>query len=179
MECPFCYLADKNYSEVDTARRIYGNSNCYALLEAEQSVCGYTLVIPKAHHETLFATDIGDFELEKFWRTVQRIGRAIMKTVGCENIYVVSMCDGVRHFHVHLTPRYKWTDADKQRYRELFTERDGEQSINACIEKGTIGGNWYLADAERNYTKTEFMKMPLDKRIIRLKQLAEDIKRNI
>ncbi len=144
------------------SRKVYDDDYCYAVLELEQSVKGYTLVIPKKHYETILDSSIDDVEIIQFWRVVQKIGNAIKATLGAENVYVCSLCDGIKHFHVHLIPRYPWTDEDKNRYSELFTERDGEQSVKLCTTIGRIGGFWYLADTERNFKEIEFAKLSIE-----------------
>ena len=153
MNCYFC-KGKKENSAV-----IYEDDFTYAVLDEGQDQRGYVLLILKQHRDTLFDANISAYELMAFWRAAQKIGNAQKKTLGAENVYAVTLCDGLRHFHVHLVPRYVWSDKDKERYRELFTERDGEESVNACIDKGLIGGFWYLADGERYYKETEFWKL--------------------
>lgn len=168
MGCPFCTLK-KDY------RTIYEDPVVFASLEEEQSVRGYTLVILKSHYDTILDQDIPTTELIYFWRKVQEIGNAIKESFGAENVYVCTLCDGIKHFHVHLIPRYKWTDDDKRRYSDLFVERDGPASILTCTQNGTIGGFWWLADAERNYKDTPFMQKSEDERHKILSETAEKI----
>lgn len=181
MRCFFC----KEYDELEIlparpplSRKVYQDDNTLAVLELEQSVKGYTLVIPRKHHDTLF-DEIPPEDLANFWQVVNKIGNAIKLVLGAENIYVASLCDGIKHFHVHLIPRYKWTDADKERYRELFTERDGPESISLCTHADLIGGFWYPADAERNYKNSDFWKLPNGERYKVLDDLAKQIKRGM
>lgn len=165
--CPFCNLK-KDY------RTVYEDEDCFVSLEEEQSIKGYILVVPKKHYHTILDQSIKDDELIKFWRIVQKVGNAL-KRFGAENVYVCSMCDGLKHFHVHLIPRYTWTDENKKRYAELFTERDGTESVKKCIERGLIGGYWWLADSEKNYNKTSFMQLPIETRHSLLSALARSL----
>lgn len=172
MTCIFC-------SPPENSILVYEDLFCYAILENEQSIKGYTLVINKPHRDTLFSDALTDSEMVGFWRGVQKVGNAIKDAFGAERIYVISMCDGVTHFHVHLAPRYAWTDKDKIRYRELFTERDGKESVDKCVRANTIGGFWYLADTEKDYHKTDFMSLPEGRRLSILKLRALEISQRI
>lgn len=182
MTCVFCELGVVGMSKLGETKlsgKIYEDDYCYAVLELEQSVVGYTLVILKRHRDNAMDITITTDEIIAINKTVGRIGRAIMDVTKAENIYIATLCDGVKHLHYHLVPRYKWSDNDKARYRDLFTERDGEESVNLCTGKGTIGGFWYLADAERNYKNTGFWKLPVDKQYENLAKLAKDIQSHV
>ncbi len=167
--CPFC-----NPKKVSVGRLVYEDTTTYAILEEKQSALGYILVILKTHYDTILDEGISAFETVSFWKTVRYLGNRIKTILGAENVYVASLCDGVKHFHVHLIPRYKWTDKDKERYKELFTERDGKESVEFYTSKNTIGGFWYAADKERFYKETDFFKSK--DRDKKLKELADTLR---
>ncbi|MBU2052434.1 HIT family protein [Patescibacteria group bacterium] len=177
-DCVFCKLGVKNMSKFTNrhSHQVYEDDVCYAVLEREQSIPGYTLVILKEHKNTILDQSITDEQIVHFWRVVQKIGNALKEALGAENVYVCSLCDGVNHFHAHLAPRYKWTEADRARYKELFTARDGEQAVTLATTLNRIGGFWYLGDTEKNFMDTEYMKLPIEKRGDILVALAEEIK---
>ena len=177
--CVFCKIGVEGLSSFSArySRKVYEDDVCYAVLENEQSIIGYTLVILKEHKETILDNSITDEQLVGFWRAVHKIGNRLKTVLGAENVYVCSLCDGVSHFHVHLAPRYKWTTQDKERYSELFRERDGEQAVKLSTALGKIGGFWYLADTERDYSKTEFGRLSIDGKGKFLQDLADRLKK--
>ena len=147
MECPFCQPDFTQFGSID--RKFYEDPYTLAMLSKGQDSRGYSLVVLKPHRADL---SISLYPTERLYlmRTLNMIAARLKSKLGAKRIYVVSMCDGVEHLHFHLIPRYEWTDADKQRYRELFTERDGIESVNRQIEKNQIGGSWWLAEIERH-----------------------------
>lgn len=172
-----CYFCEAYKLSENDCRKFYEDDHCYALLEAEQSVHCYSLVIPKKHQDKFTGTELTDADMLHVVRKAQEIARAIKSVTFAENIYVAVLCDGISHFHIHLIPRFKWTDKDYIRYKDLFLERDGLESVSACINNKTIGGFWYLADAERNYQKTPFMALCVVEREQILYRLSQKISR--
>jgi len=182
-QCFFCKQGAKNLATLSVnpplTSKVYEDDTCYAILELEQSAWGYTLVILKEHKETILDENITSEQNDGFWKVVRKIGNVIKRKLGAENVYVCSLCDGVSHFHVHLIPRYKWTDEHKKRYIELFKDRDGERSVKLATAIGLIGGFWYIADTERNFHKTDFMKLPKDEQLRQLAKLAKELAEEI
>ncbi len=140
-ECPFC----NNKFE---GRKYYEDEHCIAVL-ASPDIRGYSLVILKKHYRDISDIWIPDSEMIALIKTVNFISFKLKDLLKAERIYVASLCDGVEHLHFHLIPRYKWERKDFDRYKELFTERDGIESVDRQISVSVIGGFWYLADIER------------------------------
>jgi len=168
MSCPFC-----NKKGLGTI--VYDDARCWAKLENEQSIRGYTLLILKDHYDT-FMGDIPQDDLTHFWSVAKDLGKAIKTALGAENIYMASLCDGIKHFHIHLIPRYKWSEQDKDRFIELFTKRDGLESVNKCVRNNTLGGFWFLGDAERNYKEIAFAHLSIKEQEAERREIANLIR---
>ena len=178
--CFFC----KEYRNLgvlpgDRTRKFYEDDFCQVILEMEQSTKGYALVIPHKHFDTIADDSITNEEITHLYRVIQKIVSLQKKILGAENVYVCTLCDGLKHLHFHLIPRYKWTDKDKERYRELFLSRDGEASVDLCTTLNMIGGFWYMADLEHNFKETEFGRLPHDKQWEYIENLANEFKNNL
>ena len=142
---------------------IYEDRFCYAVLAPEQYTIGHTLVILKEHKRDI-ADDIATDHLSKFINAVHKVSRRLMESAENEhqgrpdNVYVCILCDGVKHFHAHLLPRYPFTRSDEATYRKKFSKRDGKKDVNVKIAKGELGGFWYVAKREATWKESEFGK---------------------
>jgi diadenosine tetraphosphate (Ap4A) HIT family hydrolase len=127
-------------------RKCYEDDVCFGVLESEQSVKGYVLLILKNHYDTVSDKRIQDDELVAYWRGAQELIRRIKERLGAEMVYAVTLCEGVRHYHNHLIPRYANSDIGFQ----------------------------YMARIEREYTDIPFNKLLTDdQRHIELHKLAD------
>ncbi len=157
-ECPFCKPGIFN------GRQFYEDDYCIATL-TDPDVYGYTLVVLKNHRRDITDPEIKTNEMLNLMNCLNKISGRLKERLGAKRIYVASLCDGVEHLHFHLIPRYEWTEENKKRYRELFIDRDGKESVNRCVSANTIGGFWYLADAERfpsGIDKQKYYKTMMD-----------------
>lgn len=89
----------------------------YVVLEDEISVAfldhrplfiGHTLLIPKAHYETL--ADLPHKLLAPFFANVQSLARAVESAMDAEGSFVAvnnRVSQSVPHLHVHIVPRRK------------------------------------------------------------------------
>lgn len=144
-DCLFCKPNFTMWRNID--RKFYEDKYTIALLAQGQEVRGYSLVILKKHYTDL-ATFIPHQQRGALIKTVNRIAFELKRRLGAERIYVASLCDGVEHLHFHLIPRYKWTEDDKERYRETFKDSRPWETIESYIIDGKIGGFWWLAGTE-------------------------------
>jgi histidine triad (HIT) family protein len=67
---------------------------------------GHTLLVPKAHHETL--SDLPPDLIEPFFATAQRLGRAVEVAMDAHGSLIVinnKVSQSVPHLHLHLVPR--------------------------------------------------------------------------
>lgn len=103
-DCLFCKIAA---GAVDAL--VVGESTAaLAFLDHRPVFPGHTLVIPRAHADTL--TDLPTDEVEPFFTFVQRIARAVERGLGADGTFVAmnnKVSQSVPHLHVHVVPRRK------------------------------------------------------------------------
>ena len=103
-DCIFCKIAA---GEIPSAR-VFEDQSTLAFLDIGPIAKGHTLVIPKAHYETML--DIPADELQTLAANVQKVARAVVRGTEAEGLTVIQLnkpCAGqeVPHLHFHLVPR--------------------------------------------------------------------------
>ncbi len=81
---------------------------CVAFLDARPLFPGHTLIVPRAHRETL--ADVPRAELEPLLSNAQRVSRALETALGAQGTFVAlndRVSQSVPHLHVHVVPRRK------------------------------------------------------------------------
>lgn len=114
--CIFCKIADG----VIPSYKIYEDDDVLAFLDVNPVTYGHTLVISKEHYET--ALSARKEILHKVMDVAQRIGQVQIKQLGAKGVNILTNCyeaagQTVRHFHVHVIPRYESTDGFKLEFK--------------------------------------------------------------
>ena len=79
-----------------------------AFLDSRPLFDGHTLVVPRAHHETL--TDLPGELIEPLFAASQRLAAAVRQATGAQGTFVAMnnrVSQSVPHLHVHIVPRTK------------------------------------------------------------------------
>ena len=102
--CIFCKIAR---GEIPCTS-VFESDELIAFLDISPVNKGHTLVVPKAHMETLF--DMPDELGNSLIAAMKRIGTAIMRATGAEGLNVIqnnypAAGQQVPHLHWHLIPR--------------------------------------------------------------------------
>lgn len=100
--CTFCSIA----ADEVTSHRAYEDDTCVAFLDHRPLFPGHTLVIPRAHHETL--PDLPTDLIGPFFSTVQRLAAAVPRAMGATGSFVAInniVSQSVPHLHAHVVPR--------------------------------------------------------------------------
>jgi histidine triad (HIT) family protein len=100
--CTFCEIAGGG---VD-AHVAYEDDRFLAFLDFRPLFPGHTLLIPRAHHETL--VDLPDDLVGPFFKLGQRLARAIPAAMGAAGTFVAMnnvVSQSVPHLHLHVVPR--------------------------------------------------------------------------
>jgi histidine triad (HIT) family protein len=106
MSCIFCRIVAKEV----LAHIVYEDEKTLGFLDHLPIQRGHTLVILKAHHESLL--DIPVEGLKDLILTTQRVGAGILKAMGAEGFNLVmnngrSAGQEVPHAHFHILPRFR------------------------------------------------------------------------
>jgi histidine triad (HIT) family protein len=117
-DCEFCRLVKRE----EAVSCVYEDERTMAFLDVRPASEGHTLVIPKAHYETIY--DIPEDEIAYLFRIVKRIAWAVKKAVKAQGISVTqhnekAALQRIFHFHVHVIPRY---EGDKLARHLKFSE---------------------------------------------------------
>ncbi len=93
--------------------KLYEDDDVLAFLDISQVTKGHTLVIPKKHYDN-FLTCPKEL-MNKVMDVAQRIGQVSIKIFGARGVNILTNCyeaagQTVKHFHVHIIPRYKEED---------------------------------------------------------------------
>ena len=104
--CNFCKIVSGD----DQASIVYEDNRVLAFMDLHPANVGHVLVVPREHWETIY--DIPEKVLADLFAVVKRISFAVKKAVGAEGISILQFNEGaagqsVRHFHVHVIPRFK------------------------------------------------------------------------
>lgn len=116
-DCIFCTLGEErltkkfpnnNEEEIVCYRGFYeGSKHCIVTLAPEQYSLGHTLIILKEHAEDMSDKEVTENEYIDMCNTIREVSILLKNKLRAERIYVCSLCDGVKHLHFHLIPRYK------------------------------------------------------------------------
>jgi histidine triad (HIT) family protein len=101
-ECHFCEIATR------PGYVVFEDQISIAFLDHRPLFIGHTLLIPKAHFETL--ADLPPDLVGPFFRNAQRLARAVEQAMQAEGSFVAinnRVSQSVPHLHVHIVPRRK------------------------------------------------------------------------
>lgn len=132
-DCIFCKIAN---GEIPSAT-LYEDDCFRVILDLGPASKGHALILPKEHYADLYELD--DETAGKALVLAKKIITRMTEVMGCDGYNVVqnnkeAAGQTVRHFHIHLIPRYEgdnvglgWhvgelTDADKE---EILTKFHG------------------------------------------------------
>jgi histidine triad (HIT) family protein len=101
-DCLFCAIA----SGVEQAHRVLEDDDFVAFLDKRPLFPGHSLLIPRAHHETL--AELPEDLVGPLFARARLLSRAIPDAVGKPGSFVALnnvVSQSVPHLHVHVVPR--------------------------------------------------------------------------
>lgn len=114
MDCLFCKIINGDIP----ASKVYEDDKVLVFLDINPNTNGHMLIVPKEHVVTV--DDISE-ELTKHILKVEKEMYSLLKDkLNCEGMTIVQNNDlgqEVKHYHVHLIPRYK-DDCWKMAFRQ-------------------------------------------------------------
>jgi len=134
-ECAFCRLAEA------AAEAVFQDAETVAFLDHRPVFPGHTLLVPRAHHETL--ADLPPDLIEPVFRSVQLLSRAVEQAMAADGTFVAinnKVSQSVPHLHVHIVPRKKkdglrgffWP---RQKYESDEQRREVAERIRDAAER--------------------------------------------
>ena len=103
-DCLFCQIVAGDVE----AEIVFEDEVSVAFLDIRPVFHGHTLLVPRAHHETL--PDLPDDLLEPYFRNARMLSRAVRDAMGAQGSFVAInnvVSQSVPHLHVHVVPRVK------------------------------------------------------------------------
>ncbi len=106
VSCIFCKIVKKDAP----ASIVYEDDKVLAFLDIRPLNEGHTLVIPKAHHETVY--DIPENLNAHIYKIVKRLAHVVKDATKADGITIIQQNghaagQEVFHMHVHVVPRYE------------------------------------------------------------------------
>lgn len=128
--CIFCKIASKDIP----GKIVYEDDVCLAFLDLSQATNGHTLVIPKQHFDSVLTAD--EETVSHIFAVAAKLARDItakMDANGCNLLTNAGEVAGqsVKHFHVHIIPRYDENDGVKM----SFQDRSKDVNLDAIYER--------------------------------------------
>lgn len=103
-DCAFCGIA----SGETEAEIVFEDELSLAFLDFRPLFPGHSLLIPRAHHETL--GDLPDELVEPYFRSARLLSVAIREAMGAQGSFVAInnvVSQSVPHLHTHIVPRVR------------------------------------------------------------------------
>ncbi len=149
MDCVFCKIVS---DEFDSAK-IWEDENYLAILDVNPNVRGMTLVMPKKHFDSdLF--DMPEQDYSDFLIATRKVAKLLEKSLEVKRVALVLEGMGINHLHAKLYPLHGLDE----KFQEMWA-RDR-----------------VYFDKYEGYITTQ---LGPKKELAELKQLAEEIKKNV
>jgi len=125
-DCVFCGLA------ADPAGAVFADADTLAFLDHRPVFPGHTLLVPRAHHQTL--ADLPPGLVAPLFGNVRLLAEAVEQAMGADGTFVAinnKVSQSVPHLHVHIVPRRR-----KDGLRGFFWPR---QAYASDAERQEVG----------------------------------------
>ncbi|MGP1413661.1 MAG: HIT family protein [Bacillales bacterium] len=118
INCIFCKIADKKIDSLI----LYEDDDVIAFLDVNPVTYGHCLVISKEHYDNFLSCP--KHIMNKVMNVAQRIGQVSISSLGAKGINILTNCyesagQVVKHFHVHVIPRYDSNDGLKLEMKKM------------------------------------------------------------
>lgn len=103
-DCLFCKIVN---GEIPS-KKLYEDDEVLVFLDINPSTNGDCLVIPKRHVVTI--DDLDNDLITQMYEVILKMKQLLEEKLGCSGLTIVQnngYGQEVKHFHIHLTPRYE------------------------------------------------------------------------
>ena len=104
MDCLFCKIIDGSIP----SKTIYEDDLIKVILDINPSTNGDSLIIPKKHYENMF--DLDEILIPHIIKVIKELNELLKEKLSIDGLTLVqNNGEGqeIKHYHVHVTPRYK------------------------------------------------------------------------
>ena len=112
MNCIFCKIIN---GEIP-CYKVYEDDKVLAFLDISQASKGHTLIVPKTHFANMLECD--EETVAYMYKIANKLGNQIVNSLGAKGMNILTNINEVagqtvKHFHIHLLPRYNDEDGVK------------------------------------------------------------------
>lgn len=112
MNCIFCKIIN---GEIP-CYKVYEDEKVLAFLDISQASKGHTLIVPKTHFANMLECD--EETVAYMYKIANKLGNQIVNSLGAKGMNILTNINEVagqtvKHFHIHLLPRYNDEDGVK------------------------------------------------------------------
>ena len=122
MDCLFCNIVNKKIP----SSIVYEDDLCTVFMDIFPSTNGHLLLIPKNHYENIFDVDL-DFINHSFKLLKEHLYPLLKKKLNIEGLTIMEnnfYGQEIKHFHIHLIPRYKDDEFNISSNKEILLKTD-------------------------------------------------------
>lgn len=121
-DCIFCKIINK---ELPT-RTIYEDKDIQVIMNTNPITDGHLLILPKKHYENIF--DIKEETIAHSIKVLrEKLYPLIKEKLNCEGLTICEnnfLGQEIKHFHIHVIPRYKDDNVDFSYNKDKITDLD-------------------------------------------------------
>ena len=121
-DCIFCKIINK---ELPT-RTLYEDEDIQVIMNTNPITDGHLLILPKKHYENIF--DIKEEIIAHSIKVLrEKLYPLIKEKLNCEGLTICEnnfLGQEIKHFHIHVIPRYKDDNVDFSYNKDKITDLD-------------------------------------------------------
>ncbi len=134
MNCIFCKIIN---GEIP-CYKVYEDDKVLAFLDISQASKGHTLIVPKTHFANMLECD--EETVAYMYKIANKLGNQIVNSLGAKGMNILTNINEVagqtvKHFHIHLLPRYNDEDGVKIDFISSNPSKEDLQSVLNLIIK--------------------------------------------
>lgn len=121
MDCLFCKIIDGNIP----SKTIYEDKLLKVFLDINPTTNGDMLIVPKKHYENLF--DLDEKLIPHILKVIKELNVLLKDKLDIDGLTLVQNNgegQDIKHFHVHVTPRYKNDKVSQSSNKDLLVSID-------------------------------------------------------
>lgn len=131
--CIFCKIANHEIP----GKIVYEDDICLAFLDLSQTTDGHTLVIPKQHYDHFL--DVDQSVLSHMMKVAQLVAKKLETKLDAKGFNIISNMNevagqSVKHFHIHIIPRYQTHEGFDPQYTDRSKEVDLDDIYHRIID---------------------------------------------
>ena len=121
MDCLFCKIVDGSIP----SKTIYEDDLIKVILDINPTTNGDSLIIPKKHYENMF--DLDEELIPHIIKVIKELNELLKEKLSIDGLTLVqNNGEGqeIKHYHVHVTPRYKNDKVVQSSNKDILVDID-------------------------------------------------------